>query len=715
MRNFKRFILKDFLGDLNNCSWGPIEETDDVDTAYTYWKTIFNEVCNKHCPFISRRVRKNFLPWLNDDIKEDIKMKHYFMKKAHSKGLEIYWLMFKHFRIVISNSLRIAKKEHYTGLILENKNKPKIMWKYLKELLPGKSCFFPNNLLIDGQIITNRKHIANAFNSYFTSIASKLAKALSPPTRPITTNSPALDGPIFNFPAISPDFVEKQLISLPENKAVGFDKLSGKLLKAAAPAIAKPLSIILNLSLQSGKFIADWKHAKVIPLHKTGPTTERNNYRPISILPILSKILERFVHMHFSTFLDLNNLLATTQSGFRKQHSTTTALLNVTERWFKNIDKGLVTGIVFVDLRKAFDTVDIHILLDKLPQFGVTGKEHSWFKSYLTSRFQSVAFGGQISEPMPVSIGVPQGSILGPLLFLLYLNDLPSVPDHCNVGMYADDTEIDAACCPAEVETLEQQLNNDLCKLNDYLNANRLNTNIPKCQFMKIGTHQVLNKCEDIKITIKDQQLDSKTSFKYLGMIIDQNLNWDAHIDYIVPKISTKIGIIRSLRRTLPVDTLKLLFNAIVLPHFDYVDIIYDSTTKTNKERLQKLQTRAARIISGSGPRTHRAVMFKSLGWLSLQQRRNVHKCVMIYKCRNNLAPDYLRDLFFTNDDTHSYNTRNAADFRLPKTRTEFYRRSFLVSSQLLWNNLPNNLKQHHTLNSFKNATFKHFYSLPQF
>ena len=442
---------------------------------------------------------------------------------------------------------------------------------------------------------------------------------------------------------------------------------------------------------------------------------DRNNYRPISILPILSKVLERFVHTHFSAFLELNNLITITQSGFRKLHSTMTALLHVTERWLQNIDKGLVTGVVFIDLRKAFDTVNTDVLLAKLPHFGITGIEHQWFRSYLTGRSQSVTVDGHLSDPLPVTIGVPQGSILGPLLFLLYLNELPQIPEYCKTELYADDTEMECSCKPVHSDVLESNINSDLTKVADYFDVNRLTINVNKCEYMQIGTYQSLGKMPETNISIRGEPLQTVTTAKYLGMYIDKNLKWDSHIDVMVPKISAKIGVLRTLRKIVPIDTLKLLYNAIVLPHFDYGDIVYDTTSNTNKIRLQLLQSRAARLISGSGPRTNRNTMFKSLGWLSLQNRRDYHKCIMVYKCRNGLAPQYLADLFRSNDVNHSYPTRNSSQLRATKTRTEYYHNSFTVSGQNLWNSLPGSIRDSQSISVFKKSLFDHLSQKTQF
>ncbi len=334
----------------------------------------------------------------------------YICTLAHTKGVEIYWQIFRHFRNVVSNSLKIAKCDYYTGLILENKNKPKLMWKYLKEMLPGNAKPNPKGLLIDSQIVIDPKCMSNVFNNYFTSIGQDLACQL-PPAPPFIPPE-TLEIPAFTFPSVTSEFVQIKLQNMPENKAVGLDKLPCRLLRAAAPIISEHLAYILNLFLQSGKLISEWKHDKVLPLFKSGPAMETNNYRPIFILPILSKLLKRFVHNSFSEYLEEHNLLSIAQSSFKRLHSTVTSLLHVTDRWLMNLDKGLVTGVVFIDLRKAFDTVDVSILLTKLPSFGITGIEHKRFKSYLSGRSQSVSVDGHLSDPLPVSIDIPQGSQL---------------------------------------------------------------------------------------------------------------------------------------------------------------------------------------------------------------------------------------------------------------------------------------------------------------
>ncbi len=267
--------------------------------------------------------------------------------------------------------------------------------------------------------------------------------------------------------------------------------------------------------------------------------------------------------------------------------------------------------------------------------------------------------------------------------------------------MYADDTEIDSASKPDCPEELENNLNSDLCKISEYFNINRLSLNVPKCEFMLIGTYQSLAKMPEMSIHINNNPSHKVTISKYLGMFIDSN--WDDHISNMIPKISAKIHILRSLRNIVPTDTLIQIYNAIVQPSLDYGDAVYYSASQTSKYRLQKLQTRAVRLIMGSCPRTSRKLMFNKLKWLSLQQRRDFHKCILVYKCRMGLAPQYLCDMFIANNSNHSYNTRNATQLRATITRTAYYYHSFTVSGFLT---ILKNVHFYQALNGLSTATW---------
>ena len=245
---------------------------------------------------------------------------------------------------------------------------------------------------------------------------------------------------IFRLSEVDEAFVCNELKKINASKSTGLVDIPARLLKDSAPIITRPLTTLMNRSLSEGSVPSDWKHAVVTPIHKSGSTSDAANYRPISTLPVFSKILERAVHTMVYAYFQENNLLSNHQSGYRPLHSTSTCLIDVTNRLLQNIDRGRLTGMIFLDLTKAFDTIDHDVMLNKLLDLGFSDTALVWFRAYLSNRTQSVRVNGVLSDPQSIEFGVPQGSLLGPLLFITYINDLPSVVMNCEIQLYADDT-----------------------------------------------------------------------------------------------------------------------------------------------------------------------------------------------------------------------------------------------------------------------------------
>jgi retron-type reverse transcriptase len=278
----------------------------------------------------------------------------------------------------------------------------------------------------------------------------------------------------------------KQLLSLEDGKAVGLDGISPKLLRMGAPAIAAPLTSILNLSISTGIFPEEWKVARVVPIHKKGSLQDRGNFRPVSILCTLSKLLERHIHIAFYDFLKQFNLLHLAQSGFRNLFSCETALLNIVNKWTTAIDNDYMNGVILLDLRKAFDLIDHDLLLHKLKLYKCSNNTIKWFSSYLKGRSQCTVFKGKLSDKLPINTGVPQGSILGPLLFILFINDLPMVLEASDADMYADDSTLTAQA--QSVPELEQKLTVDADIVSEWCADNHMAANATKTKVMLITT-----------------------------------------------------------------------------------------------------------------------------------------------------------------------------------------------------------------------------------
>ena len=476
------------------------------------------------------------------------------------------------------------------------------------------------------------------------------------------------------------------------DKSAGLDQFSVRLLKLSAPYISKSLAFICNLSLRNSVFPDDWKRAKVTPIYKSGNKSDVGNYRPISVLPIVSKIIERAVHNQLYKYVSTKGILSSAQSGFRANHSTTTTLLDVQDFILNNMDNGYVTGAIFLDLKKAFDTVNHNVLIDKLKRYGVDGIELSWFKSYLSNRSQAVNVNSNLSEFEHINIGVPQGSILGPLLFILFVNCLPNAVN-CKTEMYADDTTLlFRSKCPDELST---SLTSNLDLVANWLKANKLTLNISKTKVMLFGTRHMLDKFNDISLTYNDDMIEMVREFKYLSVKFDSTMSWLSHIDYLANNVSKRIGVIRRVKHFLPHQTLVMLANALVIPHFDYASPVWSNCSDSYQARLQVLHNRLARTILSADIRTPINDMMNLLHWTKLSNRWKSQILIILFKCLKDISPTYLSSNFEFVHNYHNHTTRNHSSNTLiiPKINSNSGMRTFLFRSGHLWNNLSPSIR----------------------
>jgi len=457
------------------------------------------------------------------------------------------------------------------------------------------------------------------------------------------------------------------------------------------------------MSLRTSIVPTEWKHAKVTPLYKEGDRVDTNNYRPISVLPVVMKIFEAAVNIQLRDFLVANNILAEEQSGFR---ANLKYIMDVTDYILNNMKNGLITGAIFLDLKRAFDTVDHNILLSKRFKLGIKGIEHKWFTNYLTSRCQSVSINGILSESLKINIGVPQGSILGPLLFILYINDLPNIIDkNCKVVLYADDTALFyASNDPDKIQTV---LNDQMNKVGNWLKKNKLTLNVKKTNLMLIGTSQRLTKYKNVQTYVNGEELCRVSNCKYLGVWIDDNMTWNVNTEKLCNKISKRIGIIRQLRSCLDTNTLNILYKSMIMPVFDYCDVVFCNGSCLNLNTLEKLQNRAARAITGYPPWHSATELRNKLGWMKIKSRWLLHKCIFMYKCLNDLVPLYISSKFKYTKDTHLVNTRSSANYQLA-INNHCNIRSFQYQGAIDWNKLPLKIRAINSLQLFKKVVLDH-------
>ena len=510
---------------------------------------------------------------------------------------------------------------------------------------------------------------------------------------------------VFKLKPVKSEEILKMLLNLSDDKATGLDGYQSKLLKICAHSISPSLTYLINFSISSGEIPDDWKCARVSAIFKKGSKLLTGNYRPISVLPTVSKIIERVVHCQLYDYLTVNDLLCNAQSGFRKKFSTQTSLHRLTEFLYNSLNNSKIIGMVALDLQKAFDTVDHCILLEKLNYYGVKQNEQKWFSSYLCNRTQISNINSVNSDTDLIKTGMPQGSILGPLLFILYINDLPGCFRYCEVNMYADDTAFYFA--HHDIDKVSEALNHDIGKVYKWLCANKLSLHVGKTNSLLICNYQkrlFLPKTE-LNVNLNCNSLIQCDHLSYLGVNIDSNMNFDSEIDKLVKKVNRAIGVLKYCSTYVSLETRKTLYNSLVLPHFDYCSTIWSNVSTKHVVRLQRLQNRAMRCILKAPPRSHIEDMLKTLKWMSIRQRMFYLRMILMWKIVHSSAPDYLsKDLRYSKDE-HGYNTSHATSDKLFIPRGHKF--SIWVSGADEWNSLPEVTRKLSNLDTFKKHCIK--------
>jgi len=711
VRNYKRFNESDFIEDLSKMPWHEIQKYTNPNECWSMWKSLFEQTLDKHAPLIHKRIRDSSVPWITPEIKKLMKTRDYHKKKAVKTRSNVHWTNFRRLRNKVNIELRKSKSNYFREKINDctKTTDPKKSWSIINTLL-GKSNRPSNinNLLIDGNTSeSNPKEIAEAFNDYFVNIGPKLASEIDQGTAFHINTNHNLEN-YFEFTPILIESVEKSLRTLKNSKSTGLDKLPAKMLKIAANTIAPSLAYIFNLSLTTGIYIDDWKNARVTPIFKSENRRLCENYRPISILPIVSKVFEREVFKQVYTFLTDNNLLSKFQSGFRPKHSTLTALIQMCDQWMHDMDDGKLTGVLFLDIKKAFDSINHEILLQKMKHYyGIKDIQLEWFQSYLTNRKQQCLVNNCLSSSKTIVCGIPQGSILGPLLFLLYINDLPDCLKSTTPCMYADDTQFSSAS--HDIDELITNLNSDLTNVRKWLNTNKLQMHPSKTKLMFIGSQHNINNLnkEPLKISqiaINNKPVTRTVEQKCLGVLIDEKLNWEKHIEMICKKASMGISAMRRIKPYVSRNTLDAAYKALVQPHFEYCSPLWDNCGKMLKDKLQRFQSRAARILLGAGYDMRSADVLDALGWKTLNEKRNYAKAILMFKVIHGYtAPELELNFIRRSIKQNTYKLRNCAtDLSLPTPKREFLKKSFKYSGASLWNQLPSDAKLATSLASFK-------------
>ena len=655
------------------------------------------------CPIRAKSYSPKFCskPWIDKEIKKLIKFKHFFYTENRKSTIPSY--VYKNFKKRVSKMTNISRNDYIRNCFRSCANNTKRTWKainkHLRNQKPRNKSFL---LKINGDIISSNSEVASRFNSYFSTVATDLENAIPPSTRSPLSYLTNLTHESFYMSPCASEEVRNLILGMADKSCPLFE----------VPVFiyklySEPLSVIIcdlfNESIALGLFPDLLKIARVVPAHKKGDRTNISNYRPFSVLPIISKIFERLMFGRFTKFLNRNNILVPHQFGFREKLSTSDAILEFLDSVYSAISDGKFLISVFLDFSRAFDTVNHEILLSKLHCYGVRGLAANWFRSYLSLRKQYVSIDDSFSPLSDVRLGVPQGSVLGPLLFLVYINDMYTSCPQLRLVHFADDT---TAFATNKCDTrLNQILNSELQSIVTWLRCNRLSLNISKTSYMAFGpsSHNT-----DLGLSINGIMIDQVTQFKFLGIVIDSNLNFKHQIDVVLAKINSFCGVIRR-SNTVPVPVLKTMYFSLAWSHLSYGLLAWGKCSITSINRIERAQNRVIRLIFGSSDdevyHTNRILKFRDA--------YEFYCTLKLYRIVNFPQQNsYFHTRISNYQIDHTHLTRFASNGNL--TAPLFFRSrcfgSFLYSSVHFWNELPPSLRSIENDRKFKCALRNHLF-----
>ena len=712
-RDLSNFVEKSFTDDISIQKWNPnsLQGTNSKFNDF-FWRL---EGClDRHAPvkkLNSKQQKKLDKPWINNYILKLIKHKDsLFHKKKNNPLNNRIKCLYNLFRNRVTREIRKSKKD-YNKFFQDNLSNMKNTWKGIKNIINmnKKSSSRISQLQYEGKHINSNMGIAEAFNDFFVKVGPKLNETIPISQNPKNINMYLKNriSESFLISSTTPHEISEIIGSFQDSKSSGPYSIPTKYLKMIKDDISIPFSDICNSSFSEGVFPDNNKIAKVIPFHKSGSIKDVNNYRPISLLSIFSKIMEKLMASRLNSFLEIHSIIFPNQYGFRSGCSTTHSLIGITETISKTIEQKKFGCGVFIDLKKAFDTVNHTILLRKLEHYGIRGPALKWFTSYLTDRKQFVSVNGINSTTQAISCGVPQGSVLGPLLFLLYINDLPNISSKLKFFLFADDTNIYFES--DNLQNLEKVMNKELEKLYEWLCINRLSLNITKTNYVIF--HAINKPMIPITILINKKAIDEVKFVKYLGILLDSQLTYRFHIDELNKKISRAIGVLYKLRPFVTTKIITNVYYAIVYPFLLYGITVWGSASTTLLNSIHRLQKKFVRMATLNdiyptvpGPLPHSPPLFSDLNILTIFDIYKLQLGKLVYESLNDIGPARSLVKFTRASEIHEYETRHAnhGNFYINCVRTTRYGlKNLQVEGGKLWSTLPENIQMSISKKSF--------------
>ena len=675
---------------------------NDIQLAFKTFLTNYKKMLDKYFPLVrlSRKKAKD-KPWITTSIKNGIK----HCSKLHKKHIpgtpsEKRWLSYKY---ELTNRIRAAETEYYRKLLADHNNSCQNLWKIFGKILKkDKNKINITKIKYENELITNPTEITDSFNKFFTNIGQNLADSIDnedPNTFKKFLGNPVLQS--FTLCETSAPEVQYQMSKINPKKSTGSDDMPGIFINISAPVVADTLSKLFNLSIREGEYPDILKIAKVIPIYKKGDHTDVNNYRPISILTHLNKIFETIISNQMKSFLNKHNIFYKYQYGFREKHSTDHALIEIVDGIKLAIDSSKLAGGIFVDLSKAFDTVNHRILLEKLHHLGIRGIPNKLLESYLTNRHQYVQINDSKSSLRPITCGVPQGSVLGPLLFILYINDLVNACSTGRIRIFADDTAVYFVC--SNIHELIQLVTEIMEHLDIWFSANLLTLNTDKSYFCIFRTTQNhINNLPD-EIIFNDKSIKRASSIKYLGITLDEFLNWNEHVTNIIKSLNSLFSVFYNIRRYLTIEHIKMIYYTMIYSRIKYGICAYGFAKKENMDKVQILQNKLLKVLLEKKWRTPTNELHNKLDILLVNDLFTQEVSTFVHNYLHGNLPDVFGDYYQTMN--HQHDTRgNQNSLVPPLCRTELGKKTVKVLGCKVWNDLSQDKKNIKNPKAFRKA-----------
>ena len=699
------------LQDLCSVPWYSLLEDKDANDAFEYFHQQLTSIIDRNAPLqrIKTKSQKNSLPWLSNAIKRSISTcKKLYKTSILAGATKQDEDKYRNYHRTLNRTKRLAKCNYFKTKCYDLKHNGAKLWRLISNTInkTNNKKQIIEKLQVENIEITRSEEIARAMGNYYSTIGLKLfnkvpdsSKSIESYINKIKNNTNSL----YLTPTTTTE-IEKLIAKLKNKPSSGHDQISNVMLKWLCPVVSGPLSIIFNKSLTEGVFPDTMKYSDIISLYKNKERYYCSNYRPISLLLTISKILEKVIYVRVYGFMQSTKQITDNQFGFRENHSCSDAIIDLCAEIIKNNERGLHTACIFLDLSKAFDTLSHTILLQKLERYGIRGITLDWFKSYLTGRKLrskvAVSPGSThcYSDYYDVTIGTPQGSCLGPLLFLIYINDLNLNLEYCRILLFADDTTI--FCGHRNMNYLNWCLSEDLNTINDWFLANKLTLNLDKSHLLQFGKNTF-----PIKLNLNNVPITEPDSMKFLGVHLDKDLKWTHHVNCLVNKLKRNLHLLRMGKKLLDIKSLKLVYHAHFESHLLYGLPIWGSMcSKEQINRIRSVQIKALKFLR---PSDSFVTSCKSLGILPVETLIELELLKIGYKLHNGLLPANVNKCLREDSNRnslirkHKYPTRSKADLYVPVYQKALYSGSFLVRSISLYSKLSHDLKSSINLFSF--------------